>query len=185
MEGPLCPAAVEYASPSRGSCPRESLFNFGIYFECELAAGFTRIGRLFCCAAGRGLCGFLRLNIHFNFRAETHSSVAVSVRPSVHQPRAAMCLVRFPARYFRGHLQCRFDRHAHLQRRRSNKEKSASRNIRGFREVLHLRRRQPYRTKSQRDTYPKALQMSAFRRGHLILRAGFGDTASPAVSLGH
>ena len=103
---------------------------------------------------------------HFNFRAKAHAAIAIGIGTRVHQASAAVGLIGLVAGNLRRHFQCRFNGHADLQGRGSDEEKPTTRKIDGFGEMIGFVRGQAQGTEAQGDTKGKALELSAFRRGH-------------------
>ena len=112
---------------------------------------------------------FLGFDVHFDFGTKAHTAIAIGVRLGVNQAGAAMSFVRLAARDFGGHVESGLDGHADLKRGGSDKEESAARDVGGLGEMLGSTRRQSHRTKTKWNANAKALELSAFRRGHAVL----------------
>ena len=131
-------------------------------------------------AGGLGLVG---LDVGFDFGAEAHAAVAVGIRLCVHNSRLAVGFVGLSACDFGGHFDGGLYGHAHLKRGRSNKEKSATGNVQSFGEVFAFISGKINGAEAQGDAQTVALEMSAFRRSHVILCACSGEGARADVNL--
>jgi len=123
---------------------------------------------------GAGGFGFFGLDVGFDFGTEAHAAVAIRIRLRVYHPRLAMRFVWLAPGDFGRHADGGFDGHTYLKRGRSNKEKSAARNIQGFGKVLAFIAGQINGAKAQGDAQTVAFEMSAFRRSHVKLRVQRG-----------
>ena len=118
--------------------------------------------------SGRG--GMHRVEKGFDFRAETHPAITVSIRLGVNQASAATCQVGFSTSDFGRHVEGVLNGHADLMGSRSNIEKATARDVGGFCEVLGLIKSQSQWTKTEWDAEAVPFQLSAFGRGHQLLQ---------------
>jgi len=101
----------------------------------------------------------------------------------MHDSGFAVSFVGLSARNFGGHSDGGLYGHAHLERGRGDEEESSTGDVYSFGEMFAFIAGKINGAEAQGDAQAVALEMSAFRRGHVVFCACSGEGARADVSL--